>query len=71
MSGSVFDSLIIGFDKTEDKDITCMVVGRKCDQGIHIVNAFIGQEAEDMYQRLTSFPFVYKDLKKEEDRKNE
>lgn len=71
MSGSVYDCLVIGFDKTEDKDITVMVVGRKDDKGLHIINAFIGQEAEDMYKQLTSFPFVYKDLKKEEDRENE
>ena len=58
MSGSVSDCLIISFDKTEDKDITTMVVGRKCDQGYHIVKAFIGQEAEDMYYRLTGKPVI-------------
>ncbi len=34
-------------------DIPVLVVGTKVENGINIINAFQGEEAKELYQRLT------------------
>lgn len=49
------DSLIISIDTSNGKDNTLLVVGRKTvGQQVMIVNAFQGEEALDLYNRLTT-----------------
>lgn len=48
------DSLIIGYDFTNGTDDTVLIVGRKtAGEVAEIINAFHGQEAVEIYQRLT------------------
>lgn len=49
------DSLIISIDTSNSKDNTVLIVGRKAvGQRVEIVNAFQGEEALDLYNRLTT-----------------
>jgi hypothetical protein len=49
------DSLIISIDTSNSKDNTVLIVGRKAvGQRVEIVNAFRGEEALDLYNRLTT-----------------
>lgn len=49
------DSLIISIDTSNGKDNTVLIVGRKAvGQRVEIVNAFQGEEALDLYNRLTT-----------------
>lgn len=49
------DTLLVGFDISNGKDGCVLIVGRK-DRGeeVKIVNAFQGEEAEWMYNRLVT-----------------
>lgn len=47
------DSLLIGFDSTNGKDISVLIVGRKTPgEVVEIINAFQGEEANELYRRL-------------------
>lgn len=49
------ESLIIGYDNTNGKDHTVLVVGRKrMNQTVEIINAFQDEEAEELYKKLTT-----------------
>lgn len=49
------DSLIISIDTSNGKDDTVLIVGKKTvGQRVEIVNAFQGEEALDLYNRLTT-----------------
>lgn len=48
------DSLVIGYDNSNGKDHTCLVVGRKSGRGIIITNEFFDEEAEEIYNKLTN-----------------
>lgn len=47
------DSLLIGFDSTNGKDISVLIVGRKTPgEVVEIINAFQDEEANELYKRL-------------------
>lgn len=49
------DSLIISIDTSNGKDNTVLIVGRKTvGQQVEIVNAFQGEEALELYSRLST-----------------
>ena len=49
------DSLLISIDFSQDKDNTVMVVGRKpVGKPVDIINAFQGEEAIDIWKKLTT-----------------
>lgn len=49
------DNLIIGFDFSKGEDVGVLIVGRKrLNQSVEIINAFQGQEAIDIYNKLTT-----------------
>ena len=49
------DTLLIGFDSTNGKENTVLVVGRKRkNKSVDIINAFQGKEAEELYEKLTT-----------------
>lgn len=46
-------SLLIGFDFSEGNDVGVVIVGKKRpNETVEIVNAFQGQEAIDIYNKL-------------------
>lgn len=45
------DTLLIGYDFSHGKDISVVIVGRGTADTI---NALYGQEAEELYERLTT-----------------
>ena len=49
------ESLIIGYDETNGRDNTVLIVGRK-KKGVdvEVINAFQGEEAYWMYQKLVT-----------------
>ena len=49
------DNLIIGFDYTEQEDITCLAVARLSGEKVEVLRIFHGQEAEELYEKLTNF----------------
>lgn len=52
MNKSFTDSIIIGYDQKEDGN-TVLIVGRKGPkQAVEIINAFQGEEAKELYERL-------------------
>lgn len=49
------ESLIIGYDESNGRDNTVLIVGRKKKgQVVEVINAFQGEEAYWMYQKLTT-----------------
>ena len=49
------DTLLVGFDFTNGKDKTVLIVGRKRpNHSVDIINAFEGQEALDLYKKLVT-----------------
>lgn len=49
------DSIIVAFDRTSGKDHSVLVVGRKDPkQDVKIINAFAGEEAEELYKKLVT-----------------
>lgn len=49
----VNESLLVGVDFTNGKDIGVLIVGRKNPgQSVEIINAFQGKEAEELYNKL-------------------
>lgn len=53
MLNNTTDCILVGYDFTNGKDKTVLVVGRKTEGvAVEIINAFQGKEAEALYQRL-------------------
>ena len=49
------DSLLVAIDFTNGTDNTVLVVGRKRpNQSVEIVNAFQGDEARELWEKLTT-----------------
>lgn len=49
------ESLIIGYDESDGRDNTVLIVGRKKKgQEVEVINAFQGEEAYWMYQKLVT-----------------
>lgn len=49
------DTLLVGIDFSKGEDVGVLVVGRKRpNESIDIINAFQGEEARDLYERLTT-----------------
>ena len=53
---SVYDDvLLVGYAKANSNDEPVLIVGKKDKDGlIDVKAAFIGQEAEDLYKKLTT-----------------
>ena len=51
---NISDSLIIGYDSC-NIDVPCMVIARNINGTLHIVNEFIGEEARETYEKLTTY----------------
>lgn len=47
-------TLVIGFDFSNGKDLDILAVGRKDGETTTIINMFIGKEAREIYDRLTT-----------------
>lgn len=48
------DCLIVSFDWNFNKDIATLMVARRDGDNIKILNSFIGDEAIDLYYKLTN-----------------
>lgn len=49
------ESIIVSVDFTNGKDNSIMIVGRKLpNQAVEVINAIQGEEAEELYKRLTT-----------------
>lgn len=49
------DSVIVGYDYNEPTDNAVLIVGRKLpDNVVDIVNAFSGDEAKELWAKLTT-----------------
>ena len=54
MSGTT-DTILIGYDASPDDLNQVLIVGRKRpNESVEIINAFQGEEAEELYKRLTT-----------------
>lgn len=54
MMPNISDCLIIGYDQSNDLDMSCLsVVKRISKDRMVILNTFFGKEAEELYERLT------------------
>lgn len=47
------DTILVSFDYTHG-NIPVLIVGKKGKGGLDIINAFKGEEAEELYQKLTT-----------------
>lgn len=47
------DTILVSFDYTHG-DIPVLIVGRKKKDEMEIINAFKGEEAKELYQRLAT-----------------
>lgn len=57
------ESLIIGYDESNGRDHTVLIVGRKKKgQEVEVINAFQGEEAYWMYQKLVTKKKEKKDV---------
>ena len=53
MNQVVSESLIIGVDFSRGVDTGVLIVGKKrMNQSVEIINAFQGEEAQELYKRL-------------------
>lgn len=50
----IHESLIIGVSFTESENSKVMIVGRQKNGVMDIVNAFQGEEAQELYTKLTT-----------------
>lgn len=49
------DTILIGVDFANNDSTGVLIVGRKrMNQSVEIINAFQGEEAEELYKRLTT-----------------
>ena len=51
------ESYIVGFDVEDEQDMSVAVVLRRDKDGLRQVNVFEGDEAEDLYLKLTNCNF--------------
>lgn len=50
---STTDSMLIGFNRMLGEDIATLLVGKKRENGsVEIINAFEGEEAIELYEKL-------------------
>lgn len=47
------DSVIVSWDLSNGKDVGVLLVGKQVDGRVEIINAFQGEEAYELYCRLT------------------
>lgn len=47
------DSVIVSWDLSHGKDVGVLLVGKQVDGRVEIVNAFQGEEAYELYRKLT------------------
>lgn len=51
----ITDTILVSFDFTHGKDKSVLIVGRKTPgQVVDIINAFQGEEAEELYKKLVT-----------------
>ncbi len=49
------DSIIVGYDYTEATDNAVLIVGKRMpDMSVDIINAFHGDEAKELWAKLTN-----------------
>lgn len=48
------ETLLIGFDCTNDRDLSCLAVSKITGDKLTVTKLFYGQEAEEMYNKLTT-----------------
>ena len=49
------DTILVSFDYTHGVDKSVLIVGRKAKgEAVDIINAFQGNEAEELYQKLVT-----------------
>ena len=49
----ITESLLVGFNHSDNGDIPVLIVGKKRpNESIEIINAFQGEEAEELYKKL-------------------
>jgi hypothetical protein len=49
------DTILVGVDFANNGDTGVLIVGRKrMNQSVEIINAFQGEEAKELYKRLTT-----------------
>lgn len=49
------DTILVGFDHNHESGNKVLVIGRKrLNQSVEIINAFQGEEAEELYSRLVT-----------------
>lgn len=47
------DTLLVGFTNLHNDDSACLIVGKKrINESVEIINAFQGQEAIELYNKL-------------------
>ena len=46
------DTLVIGYDSTDNKDWSTLLVTRHRGTNTNIINAFFGEDAENLYKKL-------------------
>ena len=52
---STTDTILVSYDYTHGRDTSVLIVGRKLpDQSVDIINAFQGEEAEELYKKLVT-----------------
>ena len=47
-------SVIVSWDFSNGKDVGVLIVGEQKNGKVNIINAFQGQEAKDLYKKLTT-----------------
>lgn len=47
------DSLLVGYDFSERKERTLLIVSRKTDRGMEVINCLEKEKAEKLYDFLT------------------
>ncbi len=57
----------VGYDFSNNKDLSCLVVIEKKGRGYSIINTFYGKEEEDLYKTLTEKGEVNKEADNETD----
>lgn len=47
------DSVIVSWDLSHGKDVGILLVGKQVNGRVEIINAFLGEEAYELYRKLT------------------
>ena len=51
--GMTFNELVLGYSPATEKDVACLMVLYRSLIQVQVVNSFYGQEAEELYKKLT------------------